>query len=95
MEEKKSGGAFWYLLGGFAAGATVGVLLAPKRGIETREDLGAWGRRGRDRAQTMLSRISAKIPARVKAGAAFGAVKGGVSSAAATIGDKAREEFGS
>ncbi len=82
MENRKGGAsAFWWLLGGFGAGAAVGFLYAPKSGVETREDLMDWGRRGRDRSRTLLSRINEAIPFRVKAGAAAGAVKGGVKAA--------------
>jgi|GEM_PF-2877464 len=82
-EQNKDAGisSGWYLLGGLAIGAVAGVLLAPKKGSETIEDLQAWRLRARAKAQNALARISSAIPSRVKAAAAVGAAKGGASEA--------------
>lgn len=80
-EEGTSGSGAMYLLGGFIVGAVAGLLLAPKSGEETRADIAEWRRRSRERAQSLLSRVREAIPTRVKAGAALGAVKGGVREA--------------
>lgn len=82
IEREESSSGVWYLISGLIVGACAGVLLAPKSGEETREDLGELSRRGRERARSLFSRISESIPSRVKLGAAAGAVKGGVREAA-------------
>jgi gas vesicle protein len=93
-KERKAVSGIWYLLGGFAAGTAAGILLAPKSGLDTRSDIGEWGRRGRERAQGLISRISEKIPMRVKAGAAVGAVRGGVKSAAREVSERVEGKMG-
>lgn len=90
-EGKGSVSAFWYLLGGAAIGTIAGILLAPKAGSETREELTEWRRGARERAKQLLERI----PGRVKVAAAGGAVKGAAGEAFSEVKDKARETFGS
>jgi gas vesicle protein len=64
MEEakKKSSSAFLYFLGGVAAGAAAGVLLAPKSGKETREDLNEWTKKSREQAQALLKKVRGSKP---------------------------------
>jgi gas vesicle protein len=83
MKENTTSGVsgFWYLLGGLAVGAAAGVLLAPKSGAETREDIEGWGKRSGEKAQSLIARVGNAIPFRVKAAAAVGAVKGGAKEA--------------
>ena len=98
MDDRKKGGSIssgWYLLGGLAVGTAAGLLLAPKKGSETREDLGEWGRRSREKARSASSRIGGAPPTRVKAAAAFGAVKSGASEAFDESQEKAKQFAGS
>lgn len=94
-EEKSSGSSAWFLLGGLIVGAAAGLLLAPQSGVETREDLETWRRRGAERARTLLERLNDALPARIKVAAAAGALKGGAREAAAEAGDRMRQFSGS
>jgi gas vesicle protein len=82
QEEKSSGSSAWFLLGGLIVGAAAGLLLAPQSGVETREDLETWRRRGAERARALLERVNDALPSRIKAAAAVGAVKGAAQEAA-------------
>ena len=64
MEEKKGVSSFTYLIGGFAVGAVCGLLLAPKKGSELREDIGNWGRETKERGRELYSRARRYIPHR-------------------------------
>lgn len=66
-----------YVLGGVGIGVMLGVLFAPKKGSELREDIAAWGRGGRERSRTLLARLRAMVPFKVKAAAALGAARAG------------------
>jgi len=82
MEHKKSPvSGLWYLIGGAAIGTVLGVLFAPKKGSELREDIGELGRKGREKSQTLMAKLSSLVPFRVKAAAAIGAVKAGAAEA--------------
>lgn len=66
QEEKKGSRALAYMIGGFAAGAVCGLLLAPKKGSELIEDIGRWGRSAKKRGQELTSRAKEYIPHREK-----------------------------
>ena len=75
--EKNPASWLCYVIGGVAIGAVLGALFAPKKGSELREEIGELGRKTRERGQTLMTKLSAMVPFRVKAAAAFGAVKAG------------------
>ena len=75
-EESRDSG-LWYVVGGVAVGVALGMLLAPRKGSELREDLGEMGRKGRDTGHRLMSKLNSMVPFRVKAAAAMGAVKAG------------------
>jgi len=78
MEQKKySGSPLWYVIGGVAIGAVLGVFFAPKKGSELRSDIGEWARMNRETSKTLMTRLSSMIPFRVKAAATLGAIKAG------------------
>jgi gas vesicle protein len=71
MDEKKLDASIssgWYLLGGLAVGAVAGLLLAPKKGSETLEDISAWRERARQKTRAVLTQIGT-IPQHVRAAA--------------------------
>jgi gas vesicle protein len=76
-EEDEGSSTFLWLVTGVAIGAVLGVLYAPKAGSEMRASLGDYTGDVGERAKSLASRISEKIPARVKAAAGFGAIKEG------------------
>jgi gas vesicle protein len=89
MESEKSRTSpLWYLMGGAAFGAVLGVLYAPKKGSELRLDIAEMVLKGREQRRAMMSRLSAMIPARVKAAAMLGAVKEGGAEALREAADK-------
>ena len=74
-ESPESG--LWYLISGVAIGTVLGMLFAPKKGSELREDISDWGRQGREKTDAMITRINTMVPLRVKAAAGIGALKAG------------------
>ena len=74
---KNTSSWFWYMIGGAAVGAALGMLFAPKKGSELREDINELGRQGREKGRTMMDNLEAMVPFRVKAAAALGAMKEG------------------
>ena len=96
MEDRDEGmSSAWFMLGGLVVGTVAGLLLAPKAGVETREDIEEWSRDKREKAQSLISRVSEAIPFRVKAAAAGGAIKSGVSEASNVASEKAKQFLGS
>jgi hypothetical protein len=93
--EESSTSPVWYLLGGLIVGAAAGLLLAPKSGVETREDIEEWRRNGMEKTRSLFARISDALPTRVKAGAmvggAAGAVKGGAKAAMSSARDGVKQ----
>lgn len=81
------------VLFGVAAGAIAGLLLAPRAGSELREEMGEWGRRNGDKARSFLSKVRSMLPFRVKAAAAYGAVKSGVSEGLRQTRERAQERI--
>lgn len=91
MEKQNRVSGFWYLISGAAIGATLGVLLAPKKGSETRSELNEWSRRNGHKAQGVLSKIVRSIPTRVKIAAVAGGAKSGVSEAVSEGAERVKE----
>ena len=75
--EKRPASGWWYAIGGAALGTVLGLLFAPRKGDELRENIGELGRDGRKKSRTLLAKLGAMVPFKVKAAAAFGAVKAG------------------
>lgn len=66
MNTKEKSASFSYLIGGLAVGAVCGLLFAPKKGSELREDILDWGNDKKERGQELLARAKEYIPHRVK-----------------------------
>ena len=82
------------LLGGVVVGAAAGLLLAPKGGSETLDDIAQWRRINRKKALSWLSSIGDALPARVKAAAGIGALKSGTKEAVEMSMDGAKHYMG-
>lgn len=66
MNTKEKTASLSYLIGGLLVGAACGVLFAPKKGSDLREDILDWGHDKKERGQEMLARAKEYIPHRVK-----------------------------
>lgn len=64
-----------FLLAGAAVGATLGILLAPKAGKETRDQLTDWLKDRREKGNFLLGRLKENMPAKKRIVAAFQAGK--------------------
>ncbi len=53
-----------YLVLGLAAGATLGVIFAPRAGKETREDLADWLKQRREKGQKLIAELKNRFPAK-------------------------------
>jgi gas vesicle protein len=84
----------WYLLGGLAIGAVAGLLLAPKRGRDTRDDIAEWGRNNRERTRSVMNQLGKLLPSRSKTAAAAGALRDGAQEAFDETRDKAKSFLG-
>jgi gas vesicle protein len=62
MAESKVSGAVWSLLTGVALGAALGLLFAPKSGLESREEIESWLKRRRKEGEDTISEIRERIP---------------------------------
>lgn len=93
-EEEKSGiNRLVMLIIGMGVGAVLGVLYAPKAGVETREDLSELRRRNRGKVREILSNINEKIPGKSRAREAFGAVRERASEVGREAQEKVNEAF--
>ncbi|MFI5361000.1 MAG: YtxH domain-containing protein [Elusimicrobiota bacterium] len=66
-EETKGTPAWAYLLGGVALGATLGILFAPKKGSELREDIADWTKRRAEEGKAFVARMRKEAPIAVAA----------------------------
>lgn len=70
-KENKSLPARVYVMGGVAVGAVIGaalgLLYAPKKGSELREDLDELGHAARDQSRRMYSRVKEIVPDGIRA----------------------------
>ena len=90
-EEKSYGPPAVYMLSGVAIGAALGLLFAPKKGSELRDDLAEFGRRNGEKGRQLYARVKEMIPTRFKAAGAVGAAQGMGAEAL----EVAQEEIGS
>ncbi len=53
-----------YLVLGLTAGATLGVLFAPRAGKETREDVSDWLKQRREKGSKLIAELKNRFPAK-------------------------------
>jgi gas vesicle protein len=87
--DNAAGDVIFFLLGA-AVGAAAGVLLAPKSGKETREQLGDWLKERRERSKELLAELKHAVPEKKEAFAA--AVKAGKDAYRAATSNHAEKE---
>ena len=88
METEEKTPSIGLVLGALATGVVLGMLFAPKKGSELRDDLGDMFRRNRDKARDLAESIGEKIPSRVKIAAGLGAAKGAAAEVLHEANDK-------
>lgn len=87
MADKRVVNALGWFIVGAAVGTAAGLLLAPKRGEETREDISDWLLKKREQTRELATRLKETIPARKEQ--LIAAVKAG--KEALHIGDHKKE----
>lgn len=65
MEKDNKTAPLGLALGALTAGVILGLIFAPKKGSELREDLGDAFRRNRDKALSLADKMGEKIPSRL------------------------------
>ena len=65
-QEKKGVPAWAYMAGGVAVGAALGVLFAPKKGSELREDIKDWTKTRAEQGKAYLARIKKEAPVAIE-----------------------------
>lgn len=66
MNTKETSASLSYLISGLVVGAACGLLFAPKKGSDLREDILDWGHDKKERGQEMLARAKDYIPHRAR-----------------------------
>ena len=66
--QSSSFGTFTYFLTGIALGAAAGVLFAPRKGEETRKQLGDWLKEKREASRGVLAERKAQVQSALEAG---------------------------
>ena len=67
MSREDSGSSVAFFILGAAMGAAAGILLAPRSGRETREQLGDWLDERRERGSELLQKVKEAMPEKKEA----------------------------